>query len=285
MKSIGIIGFGTVGKALSHSLVTNSLTQGQVMSVFNYDIKDPHKREEASLNADIVFICLPTQIDLNTERYDLSVIQEYISKINKLSIIAIRTTVLPGDINFLKNKFPDHNIVYFPDFISESNSLQDAKAPERYIFGCSNNQRESITKILSVMPRAKNIVIVSELEAEWIKQLSNFFGTMKLTVANMFFDFMSETKNFDIQNVLDIVGSDTRIGKNYLNVSGEKRGAGGKCLIKDTAALKGHSKSTDFGKLVQLIHENNIDVLLRTNKDPEHVQDVYLQNKPHSSLQ
>ena len=83
------------------------------------------------------------------------------------------------------------------------------------------------------------ILPVNLKEAELIKLLVNTYLTLKISFSNMVKNLVSDMKDVNIKNILDVVGSDTRIGKKYLKSGGPFSGP---CLPRDNQALDYFSK-------------------------------------------
>jgi UDPglucose 6-dehydrogenase len=83
---------------------------------------------------------------------------------------------------------------------------------------------------------------MTPIEAEIAKISINCFITSKITYANMIGDLLI-SKNINPSNVLNAIGSDTRIGNKYLSYG---FGFGGPCLPRDNKALYIYSKNNNF---------------------------------------
>jgi UDPglucose 6-dehydrogenase len=77
--------------------------------------------------------------------------------------------------------------------------------------------------------------------AELIKVTANAFLALKISFANSIAKLADKT-NADINEVMDAVGADHRIGRSFLNAG---RGYGGGCFPKDVSGLI--SSATDYG--------------------------------------
>jgi UDP-glucose 6-dehydrogenase len=83
---------------------------------------------------------------------------------------------------------------------------------------------------------------MTPIEAEITKISINCFITSKITYANMIGDLLV-SKNINPENVLNAIGSDTRIGNKFL---GYGFGFGGPCLPRDNRALNIYAKNNNF---------------------------------------
>ena len=80
MITIGLIGFGTVGRAIQHGFA-------QTANFRIYDINDKiceNTFEETILDSDYIFICLPTPMKEDGE-CDISILEDTFNRINDLN--------------------------------------------------------------------------------------------------------------------------------------------------------------------------------------------------------
>ena len=116
-----IIGYGVTGKATAFAL-----------GIRNYS----DKGDEPTLHFYNSFIlCLPTPTIKGKQ--DISAIEEWLEKIkngNSESLVIIRSTILPGTTEKLIKKY-DLNIVFVPEFLTESTAVEDAVNPEFMVIG------------------------------------------------------------------------------------------------------------------------------------------------------
>lgn len=204
-------------------------------------------------NSDLTIICVDTPIDTsgrmnltNLKKSTIRIAKEISSK-TKHTVI-VRSTVLPGTCdNILKpilNKVQDrHVLLYNPEFLREGYALQDTINPDRIIIGSNNDESGKILlslykKIIKgSMPPVLKTTFVN---AEFIKCASNAFLALKISFANTISDLCESVSNCDIGKVMEGVGLDRRIGRQFLNAG---VGFGGSCLPKDLNALVSYSKS------------------------------------------
>ena len=112
---------------------------------------------------------------------------------------------------------------------------------------------------------------MSTTEAEITKLSLNCFLTTKISFANMIGDLAIKS-NCNPANILQSIGSDSRIGSKYLNYG---YGFGGPCFPRDNVALGKYakkignyydiSKATDYSNLKHLKFQ--ADQILKNNKN------------------
>ncbi|MBI4122938.1 MAG: hypothetical protein HY458_01075 [Parcubacteria group bacterium] len=228
--SIGIIGVGTVGRALADYF------QGEGMTPLLYD---PPKRmgslEELN-KADVMFVCVPTP-STKEGKVDLSFVEEACRNIGGQKVVVLKSTMLPGTTARLQEAYPHHTFLYNPEFLQESRALEDMLHPLRQIVGYTEKSQGAAQQILEMLPRAPLARIIKAEEAEMVKYFGNTFLALKVIFANQLSD-LCEQLGIDYEAVRECAGADPRIGQSHLDVrhSGY-RGYGGKCFPKDMRAF------------------------------------------------
>jgi len=221
---IAIIGLGMVGGALAKTFKEPIL----------YDPPKGIGSIEELNTADIVFICVPTPYT-KTGCYTYFV-KESIRLLTSPKIVVIKSTVEPGTTHKLQAEFPQHKILFNPEFLTESTAYQDMNYPERQIIGFTLNSYNVSREIMKLLPLAQEEYIVPCHIAEFAKYACNSWFATKVAKNNELYDiykaYTGGGKDFD--KVIDCISSDKRIGRSHLEIfhKGE-RGFGGKCLPKD----------------------------------------------------
>lgn len=139
-----------------------------------------------------------------------------------------------------------------PEFLREGTAISDTLWFDRIVCGSSDSEavqkifsiyksleecRDEISEIASLpKPReaSSGSYIATTLEsAELIKVTANAFLALKISFANSIAK-LSDKVGADINEVMDAVGQDKRIGRAFLNAG---RGYGGGCFPKDMSGL------------------------------------------------
>ena len=203
-------------------------------------IVSSEKINESYSNADYIIIATPTDYDIESGEFDTSTIEKTLSdilKINKSSIIIIKSTIPLGYTEKLRNKFSYTDIYFSPEFLREGHALYDNLYPSRIVMGGTNEQSKNFSNILSELAlKDKNEInqyFMSSTEAEAVKLFANTHLAMRIAFFNEL-DSYCEKYNISTRKVIDGVSSDPRIGNFYNNPS---FGYGGYCLPKDTMQL------------------------------------------------
>jgi UDPglucose 6-dehydrogenase len=236
---IGIIGYGMVGQAVAYGF-SNS-------NILIYDkFKESDSLEKVVKGSDYIFVCLPTPIKKDESGIDLSIIDENIKEIVKLTdgtdkIVIIKSTVIPGTTEGYTRKYPKTLFCFNPEFLTERAFLQDFINTDRIIIGADNSLvfRKVSSIYQSIMPNTP-IFQTDPTSAEMVKYMANCLLATKVVFANEMYDICQKL-NINYDEVKKMVVVDKRIGESHLDIT-SLRGFGGKCFPKDLLALTGLAK-------------------------------------------
>ncbi len=243
---LGIIGFGIVGQAVAYGF---SQTSNELDQIKFYDkFKDSTPLEEVIRSSDFIFVSVPTPMKSDESGIDLSIIEEVVKQITKLTnntdkIIILKSTITPGTTKRLAKKYPKSHFCFSPEFLTEANYLNDFLNADKTVIGAEEAWvlRKVVTLFKNHFPNTQ-IYETDPTTAETVKYFANTFLATKITFANLFYDYCQKLGiNYDV--VKDIAATDIRIGNRFLNVTTE-RGFGLKCFPKDLVALMGEIKKT-----------------------------------------
>jgi len=192
---------------------------------------------EAAKSCDIAFLCVPTpqgddgSADLS---YVESAAREIASALPFEAIVVNKSTVPVGSTKVVERALgrPDVRVVSNPEFLREGSAVQDFLKPDRVVVG-SDDQGAAL-KVASLYDGLTTRVIITDpASAETIKYAANAFLATKLSFINAI-AAICEGVGADIDDVVVGMGSDKRIGENFLRPG---PGWGGSCFPKDSRAL------------------------------------------------
>jgi len=290
--NIGCIGYGFVGKALKNGFedVLSDLVDIEIYDKF----QNTRTLEYVVDHSDILFLCLPTPMDLETGECDTSIIYEICDTINKIAkkklenckAIVIKSTVTPGTTSNLQKKYPNHTFIHNPEFLREISAYEDFITQDRIVLGLPSEGRSSEFPE-EINFHSSNISTVCDFyndfikrqavpgqiyktgtkESEMLKYIANCFLATKVMFFNEIYEICNASNiNFDLAS--EIACSDKRIGYSHSKVPGPdgQLGVGGKCLIKDLNSLIHFSKELGVDpKILETIQEKNLSI--RKNHD------------------
>lgn len=247
--TIGIIGFGIVGKAIQHGFA-----QKADFRIYDVDSQiSENTLKEVAEDSDFIFVCVPTPMKIKTGEADISIVDSTIKKIYKYTtgIIIIKSTIPPGTTKYLQDKYPAIKIVYNPEFLTARSYRLDFINACRIIIGGGYEDREKVADLYRLRFSHTPIYLTDSTTAEMVKYTSNCFFCVKLSFFNEIYD-ICEKLDIDYNDVIKMTLSDGRIGNSHYEIPGHDglRGFGGLCFPKDINALIYKSKELGVNPIV-----------------------------------
>lgn len=198
--------------------------------------------EEGVDNSEVVFIAVPTppqpdgSVDLSyierVAREIAGVLKEYRVIVDK-STVPVKTGEKVADTIRRYNKAgADFDVVSNPEFLREGCAVPDLMNPDRVVIGSSSDRATNLMRKI-YEPFMAPIIVTDVNSAELIKHAANSFLALKISYINAVAR-ICEASGADVEKVADGIGSDKRIGRNFLNAG---IGYGGSCFPKDIAAF------------------------------------------------
>ena len=234
-KQRGIIPIVELGLT---ELVTDGMASGRLSFVVG--------SVEAAKNCDIAFLCVPTPQGEDGSA-DLSYVQRAAEEISAVlpfeAIVVNKSTVPVGSTKVVERalKRPDVKVVSNPEFLREGSAVQDFLKPDRVVVG--SDDQAAAMKVASLYDGLSTRVIITDpASAETIKYAANAFLATKLSFINAI-AAICEGVGADINDVVVGIGSDKRIGENFLRPG---PGWGGSCFPKDSRALIKIAEDADY---------------------------------------
>jgi len=260
--SVGVIGVGMVGTPLARYLQeVRGYRRGK--DLFLYDI-DPRKGFGDDVNqAEVVFICVPTpsapdgSADLGAVRqaFRMLAAPEFARGANATRpvrdrgerVVVIKSTVPPGTTESFQREFPEHQVLFNPENLTERFAWEDFLRPDTQIVGFTEKSIDAAHPVLSLLPKAPFMspwgvgtyqrTAITATEAEIIKYARNVHFARKVNFANALAR-LAEKTGANYENIRVGMAADHRIGDSHIDVAhGGYRGFGGYCLPKDLAAF------------------------------------------------
>lgn len=239
---IGVIGGGTVGSAVARCFM-------EWADVRVYDTRaalSTHTQVEA-LDADLVFVCLPTPQEGGDEHpgarplsADLSAIDQFFEAHRGYTrSFVLRSTVPIGTTQRLREQYSLPQLIHSPEFLTARCAMTDAQIPSRNVIGgpeCVTTDR--LKQFYRERFPGVPIHRMTSDESEAVKLFTNGFFAVKIAYFNEV-EQLCGALGMDWETVRYAVLADGRIAHSHTRVPGPdgKRGFGNHCLPKDLASL------------------------------------------------
>lgn len=212
-------------------------------------------------NVDIVFICVQTPNNLDTNSVDTRFLESAIAEIKKIDnsnlVVTIKSTIPPYEIENVCNNvgYNKEQLTFNPEFLREGSAVFDFFNPDRVVIGGSDVTRiEKLKKLYESFD--VEIIVTDPVSSQLIKYLSNTYLPLRLTFANEATRLIKYT-NANLEAVLKGVGLDKRIGQHYFRPSPSW---GGSCFPKDLVEVNNfYDESLVVLPLISnIIHSNSL---------------------------
>jgi len=236
------------------SLVTSNFESGRVK--FTTDAASGVEHGE------VIFIAVGTPPDEDGSadlKYVLAVAKTIAESMQSHKIIINKSTVPVGTADKVSakvsetlsslNKSVTYDVVSNPEFLKEGAAVNDCMRPDRIILGTNNEAAEKkLRELYSPFNRNHDKIIVMDIRsAELTKYAANCMLATKISFMNEMSN-LAEVFGADIENVRRGIGSDPRIGYQFIYPG---CGYGGSCFPKDVQALA--RSATEAGYTAQIL--------------------------------
>ncbi len=236
------------------ALVARNRAAGRMRFTANYD--------EAVAHADVIFLCVGTPPD-EEGRADLthvlSAARSIGQRMQRPAILVNKSTAPVGTADQVKSLVAgelgmrglsiDFSVVSNPEFLKEGAAIEDFMRPDRIVVGSDNPQATRIMRHLYA-PFSRNHEKLVEMDvrsAELTKYGANAMLATRISFMNELAN-LAESLGADIEQVRRGIGSDPRIGPDFLYAG---VGYGGSCFPKDVRALL--KTSADHGQHLRIL--------------------------------
>jgi UDPglucose 6-dehydrogenase len=266
--NVAVVGIGYVGLVsgaclaeLGHHVMCvdvdpqkiEKLRQG-IMPIFEPGLEETVKRNvangrlkftsdyaEAVPGADFVSIAVgtPSAADGSADlSYVFAAAESIGQHLKKYVVIADKSTVPVGTAEQVRERIAKHysgefDVISNPEILREGHAVSDFMNPTRIIIGSPSERATLVARELFAFLDCPKLVM-SPRSAELTKYAANAFLATKISYINEI-AHLAEKLGADIEEVATGIGSDPRIGKDFLRAG---LGWGGSCFPKDVRAIR-----------------------------------------------
>lgn len=155
-----------------------------------------------------------------------------------------------------RNADIDFDVVSNPEFLKEGSAIEDCMKPDRIVVGTDSESAEAVMRELyDPLSRSRDRMIVMDIRsAELTKYAANCMLATKISFINEMSN-LAELLGADIEKIRIGIGSDSRIGYNFIYPG---CGYGGSCFPKDVQALVRSAHGVEYQPhLLQAVEQVN----------------------------
>ena len=185
-------------------------------------------------NIDIVFVCVQTPNNIETNSVDTNFLESAIKEINNVNnselVITVKSTIPPYEIEKVCEKvgMDSSKLTFNPEFLREGSAVEDFFKPDRIVLGGTDSEKLSKLKELYSGFDCE-IITTDSISSQLIKYLANTYLPLRLSFVNEATRLIDYSGG-NLDDVLKGVGLDNRIGQHYFRPSPSW---GGSCFPKD----------------------------------------------------
>ena len=236
-------------------------TFGRMQFVSNYSDINWEDKE-------IVFICVQTPNNLETNSVDTKFLESAINEVNNIEnkdlVITVKSTIPPYEIEKICNNvgLDTDSLTFNPEFLREGTAVEDFFNPDRIVIGSNNS--EKIEKLKDLYKDFKaEIIITDPISSQLIKYLANTYLPLRLSFVNEAARLVNSSGG-NLEDVLKGVGLDSRIGEHYFRPS---PAWGGSCFPKDVVEVNNfyNPEEVNLPLIANIIESNKIQTKWTTN--------------------
>jgi len=273
--NIGIIGFGFVGSSVAYGFSPQTGYDSADIRIYDkVPSKSTHSLEEVLNNSDFIFISVPTPSNPDGS-INLDILEGAIAEISAHgtksgAIVLVRSTITPGTTRRFQKNYPNLNIVFNPEFLTERSAKLDFINQSRIVLGGEEENTYKVEKLFKNRFGEYMPVIRTSFEtAEFIKYMNNCYFATKVSFMNEM-RRIADLSGVDWKAAVEGFVRDGRVGHSHLAVPGPdgKNGFGGSCFPKDIQAMIRFSEELGLSSNV-LMGAWETNLIVRPERDWE----------------
>ena len=229
-------------------------------------------------NIDIVFVCVQTPNNIETNSVDTKFLESAIKEINNVNnndlVITVKSTIPPYEIEKVCEKvgMDSSYLTFNPEFLREEQAVEDFFKPDRIVLGGNDDQKLNKLKELYSGFNCE-IITTDSISSQLIKYLANTYLPLRLSFVNEATRLIDYSGG-NLNDVLKGVGLDNRIGQHYFRPSPSW---GGSCFPKDLVEVNNFydNDKLNLPLISNIINSNDI----HADWTSQNIKDLYQSNK------
>ena len=227
-------------KDLQNNKITTNEPEVEFLLKNQENLRATTNNLEVIKECDIIYTLVATPSNKDGS-YNIDSVWKVVEDFKKVDVtgksLVIGCTTNPGDCIQFQEALSDYgvDVFYNPEFIAQGSIINDLRHADMVLIGGYGHHLSDIEEIYrSIQVTQPEIYTMSLTAAELVKMAVNCYLTTKISFANMVGEVLTLNNMEDeIDNVLNAIGADSRIGTKYL---GYGYGFGGPCLPRDNRA-------------------------------------------------
>lgn len=202
---------------------------------------------EGCLEATVIIVAVGTPSNGHGEA-DLTMLRNCARRLAETlthpCVVVVKSTVPPGTCEAIQSIFDschptghsEIRVASNPEFLAEGSAVDDFCRPARIVIGTDDVASGAVLNALYAPfdPQGDRLLLMDVRTAEYAKYACNAMLAARIAMVNELANIAAAC-DADISAVLEVVGADPRIGRQYLRPG---PGFGGSCLPKDIRALR-----------------------------------------------
>ena len=197
-------------------------------------------------DADLHFLCVGTPQVEGSGRADLTALWTVVESLAPLlerdCLVVGKSTVPVGTAAELRDRLRESapagdgvSVAWNPEFLREGCAVRDSLEPDRLVLGVESDEDSQLLREVYADLVAGGVPVIrtDPATAELAKVSANAMLAARVSLVNLLAE-VCEVSGADVGDLTEILGSDPRIGRHFLQPG---LGYGGGCLPKDTRAF------------------------------------------------
>lgn len=212
-------------------------------------------------NATVHFLCVGTPQLPDSHGADLSAVWSAVDLLSEAhagpALLVGKSTVPVGTATAIAKRFASQvgawDVAWNPEFLREGHAVEDSLHPSRIVIGTDSEAawRSLCELYRPILDDGVRVIRTDFASAELAKVASNVVLAARLSVVNSLAE-VCEASAANVRDLLEVLGSDARIGRDYLTPG---VGFGGSCLPKDVRAFAARARELGVDEPMRLFDE------------------------------